>query len=103
MEFVDIDAGTKNAPTDSGSHSDRPGDRYAISFRRRFRVVTVSLLMINLVIGLFVRHQDTVLRRAPASNLSPLCVQGFGSALRAWFLTGTTPWTQARRFSAQRD
>jgi diguanylate cyclase (GGDEF)-like protein len=58
VEFVDIDAGAKNAPTGSGSHSDRPGDRYAISFRRRFRVVTFCLLMINLVVGLFAHHQQ---------------------------------------------
>ena len=58
MEFVDIDAAAKNARTDSGSHSDRPRDRYAISFRRRFRVVTFCLLMINLVIGLFAHHQQ---------------------------------------------
>jgi diguanylate cyclase (GGDEF)-like protein len=58
VEFVDIDAGAKNAPTDSGSHSDRPGDRYAISFRRQFRVVTFSLLMINLAVGLFAHHQQ---------------------------------------------
>jgi diguanylate cyclase (GGDEF)-like protein len=58
VEVVDIDAGAKSAPTDSGSHSDRPGDRYAIAFRRQFRAVTFCLLMINLVIGLFAHHQQ---------------------------------------------
>ena len=39
-------------------HAGRPGDRYAISFRRQFLVVTVCLLAVNLMIGLFARHQQ---------------------------------------------
>ena len=58
MQSTEIDAGAKNAPPDSGPHSDRPGDRYAISFRRQFRVVTFCLLVINLMIGLFAHYQQ---------------------------------------------
>jgi diguanylate cyclase (GGDEF)-like protein len=38
--------------------SDLPGDRYAISFRRKFLVLTIGLLAVNLVIGLFARQQQ---------------------------------------------
>jgi len=34
------------------------GDRYAISFRRQFLVITICLLAVNLLIGLFARHQQ---------------------------------------------
>jgi diguanylate cyclase (GGDEF)-like protein len=54
---AEIDAGAANVPT-SNPHSERPADRFAISFRRQFRVVTISLLVINLMIGLFARHQQ---------------------------------------------
>ncbi len=47
-----------DAPTRGASHSDRSGDRYAISFRRQFLVVTICLLAVNLMIGLFARHQQ---------------------------------------------
>src|SRR6266702_1718 len=47
-----------DAPIRGASHSDRSGDRYAISFRRQFLVVTVCLLAVNLMIGLFARHQQ---------------------------------------------
>ncbi|WP_194463871.1 bifunctional diguanylate cyclase/phosphodiesterase [Bradyrhizobium sp. CCBAU 53340] len=33
-------------------------DRYAISFRRRFHALTIILLIVNLAIGLFARHQQ---------------------------------------------
>jgi diguanylate cyclase (GGDEF)-like protein len=36
----------------------QPGDRYAISFRRHFRVLTVTLLAVNLAIGLVARRQQ---------------------------------------------
>jgi diguanylate cyclase (GGDEF)-like protein len=51
------DAGAGNFPA-GGAHSDRASDRYAISFRRQFLVVTICLLAINLMIGLFARHQQ---------------------------------------------
>ena len=35
-----------------------PADKYATSFRRQFRVVTIFLLAVNLTIGLFARHQQ---------------------------------------------
>jgi diguanylate cyclase (GGDEF)-like protein len=38
--------------------SDLPGDRYAVSFRRKFLVLTIGLLAVNLVIGLFARQQQ---------------------------------------------
>jgi len=53
--------------TDSGASSglprgnrlaSQPGDRYAISFRRHFRVLTVTLLAANLAIGLVARRQQ---------------------------------------------
>jgi diguanylate cyclase (GGDEF)-like protein len=50
-----IDAEVKGAATGS---ADRPADEFAISFRRKFRLVTVCLLVINLMIGLFARHQQ---------------------------------------------
>jgi diguanylate cyclase (GGDEF)-like protein len=55
---AEIPAGTASAATSSAPHSDRPADRYSIAFRRQFRLVTVSLLVINLVIGLIARHQQ---------------------------------------------
>jgi diguanylate cyclase (GGDEF)-like protein len=51
------DAGAGNSAAD-GAHSDRASGRYAISFRRQFLVVTICLLAINLMIGLFARHQQ---------------------------------------------
>jgi diguanylate cyclase (GGDEF)-like protein len=53
-----MDAGAEDAPNHRDRHSARPGDRYAISFRRQFLVVTVCLLAVNLMIGLFARHQQ---------------------------------------------
>jgi diguanylate cyclase (GGDEF)-like protein len=55
---AETDAGAANTPTNNMPHSDRPADRYSISFRRQFRLVTISLLVINLMIGLFARHQQ---------------------------------------------
>jgi diguanylate cyclase (GGDEF)-like protein len=49
-------------------HSDRPADRYSISFRRQFRLVTISLLVINLMIGLFARHQQRAIIDYAAST-----------------------------------
>jgi len=54
----EIAAVAKDAPTQDQGHSDRSGDRYAISFRRQFLIVTVCLLAVNLMIGLFARHQQ---------------------------------------------
>jgi diguanylate cyclase (GGDEF)-like protein len=47
-------ATAKDAPTRDEGRS----DRYAISFRRQFLVVTVCLLAVNLMIGLVARHQQ---------------------------------------------
>jgi len=48
----------KDAPGHGDAHSDRARDREASSFRRQFRLVTISLLAVNLLIGLFARHQQ---------------------------------------------
>jgi diguanylate cyclase (GGDEF)-like protein len=53
-----IGAGTRSAPIADGPHSDRPSGRYAISFHRQFLIVTICLLAVNLMIGLFARHQQ---------------------------------------------
>jgi diguanylate cyclase (GGDEF)-like protein len=55
---AEIDAGAKKAPTHGDPHSALLGDRYALSFRRQFRVVAISLLVVNLMIGLFARQQQ---------------------------------------------
>jgi diguanylate cyclase (GGDEF)-like protein len=55
---AEIDMEPEQAPDHPERHSGRPGDRYAISFRRQFLVVTVCLLAVNLMIGLFARHQQ---------------------------------------------
>jgi diguanylate cyclase (GGDEF)-like protein len=53
--------------TDSGASSglprgdhpaSQPGDRYAVAFRRHFRALTVTLLAVNLAIGLVARRQQ---------------------------------------------
>ena len=54
----EIAAVAKDVPPQDQGHSDRSGDRDAISFRRQFLVVTVCLLAANLMIGLFARHQQ---------------------------------------------
>jgi diguanylate cyclase (GGDEF)-like protein len=55
---VEMDVGAVDAPNRRGRLSGRSGDKYAISFRRQFLVVTVCLLAVNLMIGLFARHQQ---------------------------------------------
>ena len=55
---AELDVGAANAPSSNAPHSDRPADRYLMSFRRRFRIFTIGLLVINLMIGLFARHQQ---------------------------------------------
>ncbi len=50
--------GAEDAPNHRDRHSGRPGDKYAISFRRQFLAVTACLLAVNLMIGLFARHQQ---------------------------------------------
>jgi diguanylate cyclase (GGDEF)-like protein len=54
---AEIDVAAKDAPGHGDRQSDRVSDRYAISFRRQFRLVTISLLAVSLMIGLFARHQ----------------------------------------------
>jgi diguanylate cyclase (GGDEF)-like protein len=53
----EIAAGAEGAPRGGAAHSDRSAHRYAISFRRQFLVVTVCLLAVNLMIGVFARYQ----------------------------------------------
>jgi len=55
---AEIGAGARSNPIAGGPLADRSGDRYAISFRRQFLIVTVCLLAVNLMIGLFARHQQ---------------------------------------------
>jgi diguanylate cyclase (GGDEF)-like protein len=55
---AEIDAGAGSVPVAPDSSSNRSSERYAISFRRQFLAVTISLLAINLAIGLFARHQQ---------------------------------------------
>jgi len=52
---ITLDA--KDAPSGSATHPDRSAHRYTISFRRQFLAITVCLLAVNLMIGLFARHQ----------------------------------------------
>jgi diguanylate cyclase (GGDEF)-like protein len=55
---AEIGAGARSDPIAGGPYSDRSSDRYAISFRRQFLIVTICLLAVNLMIGLFARHQQ---------------------------------------------
>src|SRR5438445_10558654 len=55
---AEIDSGADNAPAHGGRRHGQQGDKYAISFRRQFRAVTIFLLAVNLMIGLFARHQQ---------------------------------------------
>jgi diguanylate cyclase (GGDEF)-like protein len=48
----------KDAPVHGDAQSVRARDRGTRSFRRQFRLVTISLLAVNLLIGLFARHQQ---------------------------------------------
>jgi diguanylate cyclase (GGDEF)-like protein len=57
----EIDVAAENAPTHGSRPFGRLGDRYAISFRRQFRAVTICLLAVNLMIGLFARHQQNAI------------------------------------------
>lgn len=54
MASVEVNAGTEDAP----NLEVQRGDRYAISFRRQFLIITICLLAVNLMIGLFARHQQ---------------------------------------------
>lgn len=58
MSSVEVNAGAEDTPSHEDRHSGQRGDRYAISFRRQFLVITVCLLAVNLMIGLFARHQQ---------------------------------------------
>ena len=58
MASVEFDVGAKDAQDRNDRHSGPVGDRYAISFRRQFLIVTVCLLAVNVMIGLFARHQQ---------------------------------------------
>jgi diguanylate cyclase (GGDEF)-like protein len=54
----EIDSGTSSALPRGIRSASEPGDRYALSFRRLFRVLTVTLLAANLAIGLVARQQQ---------------------------------------------
>ena len=57
MASAEIDAGTKKAPPRGPARSNRVGNGYYGSFRRRLRVVAIGLLLVNLALGLFARQQ----------------------------------------------
>ena len=57
MASADTDAAT-NGIASGRDRFDRPADEYAISFRRKLRLITLSLLVINVAIGLFARYQQ---------------------------------------------
>ena len=57
MTSAEIDVETEPRPA-PGRRTDRLEDKYANAFRRQFRVVTIVLLAVNLLIGLFVWHQQ---------------------------------------------
>jgi diguanylate cyclase (GGDEF)-like protein len=58
LASAEIDAVAQVAPTGGKPAAGRPADRYAISFRRKFRLITFSLLAINAMVGLFARYQQ---------------------------------------------
>jgi diguanylate cyclase (GGDEF)-like protein len=58
VAITETDLGAENAAAHASRRHGRHSDKYAISFRRQFRVITIFLLVVNLVIGLFVRHQQ---------------------------------------------
>jgi diguanylate cyclase (GGDEF)-like protein len=53
-----IEVEATNAAIQGAPEFARPSDRYAISFRRQFLVVTICLLAVNLMIGVFARYQQ---------------------------------------------
>jgi diguanylate cyclase (GGDEF)-like protein len=54
----EIDSGASSGLPHADRPASQPGDRYAISFRRHFRVLTITLLAVNLAIGLVARRQQ---------------------------------------------
>ena len=58
MASPETDSGASSALPREDRPARQPGDRYAISFRRHFRVLTVTLLAVNLAIGLVARRQQ---------------------------------------------
>ncbi|MGZ5095372.1 MAG: putative bifunctional diguanylate cyclase/phosphodiesterase [Burkholderiales bacterium] len=56
MTTAALDTAAICARTDIGS--DRQDDRYVVSFRRKFRAITLGLLAINVTIGAFARYQQ---------------------------------------------
>ena len=58
MSSAETDTETKAVPPDGRSRADRATDRYHGSFRRQLRVVAIGLLVVNLALGLFARHQQ---------------------------------------------
>ncbi|WP_426421294.1 putative bifunctional diguanylate cyclase/phosphodiesterase [Bradyrhizobium genosp. A] len=58
MTSAETDVGAMSARPHGNLHADRSGERDAISFRRQFLVITICLLAVNLMIGLFARYQQ---------------------------------------------
>ena len=58
MASPETDSGASSGLSGGDRLVSQPGDRYAISFRRHFRVLTVTLLAVNLAIGLVARRQQ---------------------------------------------
>ena len=58
MASAETKTETKDVPMHGDPRHGRSGDRHATSFRRQFIAVTVCLLAVNLLIGLFARHQQ---------------------------------------------
>jgi PAS domain-containing protein len=54
----ETDLGTNGSSLAGNRAAGPPGDRYAISFRRYFHVLTIALLAVNLAIGLVARQQQ---------------------------------------------
>jgi len=54
----ETDSGASSGLSRGDRPASQPGDRYAISFRRHFRALTVTLLAVNLAIGLVARRQQ---------------------------------------------
>jgi len=80
--------------------SDVLGQRYAVSFRRKFLALTIGLLMVNLAIGLFARQQqqsiikhaidvyDTAFISTNYVNLAQLAFQHYVDSRRAGAASG---------------
>jgi diguanylate cyclase (GGDEF)-like protein len=55
---AEVPSAAKDPAAGGEPTGERASNRYAISFRRQFLVVTVCLLAVNVLIGIFARHQQ---------------------------------------------